>query len=309
MAKEKQGNGNGSNITLALADAPSQVSSAALVVPEGDALAFLDQVEIEDDGLGQVSPEDIKLAVKVFNSKTVLPNGDPVPDNQFFDTVTEQISRELHLVWIKDHQTNEWRTYDDAAGRSVVHCSSPDRITGTMADGAKRPCAGCPDAQWGNVDGKRTRNCGPVHNMFAVETDTMQPCVVRFRRTSLTPIQTYLSRYHYARRSVVDKLTKQIKRVNVPLFAFTCKVTLKMSDDKKYAIPVIERGSILDASAIQFGQDQLRYVNAVLLARLPKVIEADQSADESTLDTSFDTSKMSGGHGQDFVDPTPPPAE
>lgn len=320
----------GSN--LALPDAAggglAVLDANALATQSVDALAGIEgieEIEITDDGLGELSGEDIKLPVKIWNAKTLDAEGNPILPNVFFDTVTEQTQKQLDVIFIKVHKTNEWREYDDAQGKSVVRCSSFDQVTGVMDDGLERKCEGCNDAKWDTVirdDGskKRTRRCGPVQNVFAVELPEMKPCLVRFRRSSLTPIQTYWTRYHIKQRPVRDpKNPKRVIKVNYPAYAFAARVTLKMSDDRKYAIPVIDQTARLPKELFMQALETVSYVDAVLLDRLPKVADVEVAA--TVDDDSFDTSKMGGGGGngssndsgmgggagQDFVDS--PPAE
>lgn len=275
--------------------------ATALAVSTDDALGtMLEDVGITDDGLTEVAPEDIKLPAKVFNFKGVDAAGDPIPANVFYDTVTEEAARTLDLMLINLHKTNEWREFDEAASKSQVRCRSFDQLKGTMDDGTIRPCKGCPDAQWTSVEGKdgkpkRTRRCGPVYNVFAAELTTRQPCVLRFKRTSLSVIQAYLNKHHIGRRLIGSK------RVNWPLFVFRCTASLKMSDDKKYAIPVLEKAGNLSREDIEMGAATVQYVKDVLLAELGKVIEADRS-DDASGDTSFNPDKFTADEGQDFVD-------
>jgi hypothetical protein len=295
MAKQKE---TGSALATA-AD-----STALATVPDDALGAMVDEVAGDDDGLSEISPEDIKLPVKVFNFKGVDAAGDPIPPNVFYDTVAETSARSLDLMWIKLHKTNEWREYDEDAGKSKVRCRSFDQLKGTMEDGTVRPCIGCPDAKWETVqtkDGKpkRSKRCGQVYNVFGADLATRQPCVMRFKRTSLPVIQAYLNKHHIGQRR------KGNQRLNWPLYVFRCTASLKMSDDKKYAIPVLDKVGNLSAEDIALGAATVPYVNDVLLAELNKVIETDRS-DESG-DTSFDTDKMGGDkyaadEGQAFVD-------
>lgn len=319
MAKEKA-NGN-ANTSLALAESSASAAvlggpAALALATEGDQLATmegLEGIEIEDDGLTEVGQEDIKLATKVFNFKGTQSNGDPIMPNTFYDTLTEQIDRELDLILIKTHKTNEWREYDEAAKKSNVRCRSFDRLKGVMEDGTIRPCIGCPDAEWKTLPDKngrlkRSRRCGPVHNVFAVQVPSLQPCVIRFRRTSLRVIQDYFSRYHMGKRKMRNPKTGAMDLVNYPLFSFFCKASLKMSEDRQpYAIPVLTCGQVLPPELFKQANSTVKYVNQVLLGELNKIIDAPEPSTDDG-DATFDVDTMSngsgdtgGGEGQDFV--------
>jgi hypothetical protein len=293
MAKTKAAEGNGS---LAIGEVPS---TTALAPVSGDELgSVLDGLDIQDDGLSEIGQEDIKLPTKVWNFKGLDQEGNPIPANVFYDTVTEQLARTLDLILIKLHKTNEWREYVQGEGRSRIRCRSFDQVTGTMEDGTVRPCEGCPDAKWLDVigdDGKsrRNRKCGPVYNIFGAELATRQPCVLRFKKTSLPAIQSYLNKHHIGRRIIKGA------RSNWPLYVYVCRATLKMSDDKKYAVPVLERREMLSREDIAQGAATVKYVNEVLLGELGKVMEADG---DGAGDTSFDPSKWPGDDTKDFVD-------
>jgi len=291
MAKHKAAEGNGS---LANGEAPS---SAALAPVSGDELAvLLDGLDISDDGLSEIGQEDIKLPTKVWNFKGLDQEGNPIAANVFYDTVTEQLARSLDLILIKLHKTREWREYVQGEGRSRVRCRSFDQVKGTMEDGTERPCEGCPDARWMDVigdDGKprRAAKCGPVYNIFAVELATRQPCVLRFKKTSLKEIQSYLNKHHINKRTVNGKLVGG----HQPLYFYACRATLKMSDDKKYALPVLEKRETLSRADIAQASATCAYVTTVLLGELSKVIDQEQ-------DAAGDTSKFPNDEGKDFIE-------
>jgi len=284
--------------TLPLGEPNTPTPLALVEGDEAQLAGLIDELDVSDDGLTEVSAEDIKLPVKVWNFKGVDATGDPIPPNVFYDTVTERWARSIDLMLINLHKTNEWRQYDEAEGRSRVLCRSFDQLKGTMEDGTVRPCQGCPDAQWTTTpEGKRTRHCGPVYNVFAAELESRQPCVLRFKRTSLPAIQSYLNKHHIGRR------VQNGKRSNWPLFVFSVRASLRMSDDKKYALPVLEKTGILSKEDIAQGAETVEYVKTVLLGELGKVIEADGAdASEGGGDTSFDPDKFAADEGKDFVD-------
>lgn len=260
---------------------------AALAEIDTQAAAALDALGVDvDDGLGELSNADIKLPIKLFNFKGVDDKGDPIPPNVFYDTVTEQTTKALDLVLLKLHKTNEWREYDEGAGKSSVRCRSFDQIKGEMDNGTIRQCEGCPDARWTRIEGKDGKpkpfkRCGQVWSVFAYELDTRQPCVIRFKKTSLPAVVNYINRHHTGQRIVAKKLA------NWPLFAFRCSVSLRMSDDKKFALPVLTKAGSLSTEEMAVAVEGQRYVTEVLLGKLRKIVDSDADGD-----ASFDTSAM-----------------
>jgi len=276
--------------------APAPVATDLALVQNDElaALAALGDFDFgADDGLEEIGAEDIKLAAKVFNFKGVDAAGDPIPPNVFYDTVEETTKKQLSLVLLTLNKSNEWREYDEAEGRSKIRCRSFDRETGEMEDGTTRPCQGCPDAQWRTENGKRARRCGPVYNVFAVDRESRQPCVIRFKRTSLPVIQSHLNKHHIGRRVVNGR------RANYPLFAFGVTASLKMSEDKKYAIPVLERGPVLAKQEIEDAAESAKYVREALLPALRKLAEKD--TDESGVSTAATVTRA-----EDFADDAAP---
>lgn len=275
------------------AAAPEPEPSTALVTT--DELAGL-TLQLADDGLGEVSAEDIKIAAKVINFKGTDPKtGRKIPEDAYYDTVDETVTDHIDAALLHLHKTNLYSLFDTAENRNRIVCRSFDRVTGTMQDGTERPCQGCPDAVWRTEEGKRTRNCGPVYNMFAVDRTTRMPFVVRFKRTSLPVIKSYLQKYFIGRR------VKDGKRLNYPLFAFGTALTCKMSDDGKYALPVLTRGELFSEDEIRAHADAQKFLRENMLGLLDKV-EAQAEAKESAPDTSFDPEKFTGDEGKDFVD-------
>lgn len=273
MAKKDSGNGGKAEETTTTALAQGGSSSAMTATsPESDALAqVLDGVDVGDGGLGEIDKSDFKLAAKVFNFKGTDAAGDPIPPNVFYDTVEETAKKVLDLAFLLLHKTNEWREYDEAEGRSKIRCRSADRVMGIMEDGTERRCEGCPDAQWRTTETKkRTRNCGPVYNVVAMDRETQQPCVVRFKRTSLPVIQSHLQKHHIGKRILGPG-----QRGNVPFFSFQVRASLKMSDDKKYAIPVLEKGSVLSQDEIRTHADSVAFFREHVLAIVERVAEKD----------------------------------
>ena len=142
--------GGASSTELATVD---PAATSALVTH--DELDGLD--DYGDDGLSQVDGDDLKLSLKIWNMKGIDPvTKRQIPADVFFDTVTETTSEHLDVVLLDLRKSREWREFLEAEKKSVIHCRSADRITGTMEDGTQRYCEGCPEAQWATTDeGKR----------------------------------------------------------------------------------------------------------------------------------------------------------
>ena len=248
-----------------------------------------------DDGLDQVDGDDLQIAVKVFNMKRVDPDTKrATPPDVFFDTVTESTQDEVDAVLTYLHKTNEWREYDESEGRSKVRCRSFDRVTGTLEDGTSRACQNCPDANWQTIEGKRTRRCGPVYNVYAVEKETRAPFVIRFKRSSLRPFKQYLNRYFIGKRIVKGR------RANYPLYAYETKLSLRMSDDGKYALPVFQKGSILDRDSIRAAAAEVPFVRDALVGSLERIVDGDHSGDDDG--NAIDVTAASAGGRDEFSD-------
>jgi hypothetical protein len=304
MAKPKAANDNGNGAadggSTALAN---QTSSGALAtVAPNDDLAGLDLGEDFNDGLGEIDREDIKIPAYVINMKGTGQDGRAIPKDVFYNTVDERYVSEVDAVFCLLHKSNLYSRFDEAEDRTEIVCKSYDRMAGTMSDGTVRPCQGCPDAQWRTEldpksgKQKRTRNCSVVYNVFSIDRATQQPFVVRFKKTSLPPFQSYLQKHHIGRRVLPGG-----KRLNYPLYAFSCKLTAKMATAKaNYAVPVLERAGVLDNAEIM----QHAQTTQALAAQARTVLERaeEQEAKREAVDTSFDTDKYAADAGQDFTD-------
>lgn len=272
---------------------------AGLATPADSAAlaAVLEGLDIGTGGLSELDESDFRLAAKIWNFKGEI-DGEPVSPTTFFDTVQETAKKELDLAFLDLHKTNLWSEFVD--GKTVRRCSSADQVMGQMEDGTERPCKGCPDAEWQNIDvdgkRKRTRKCGPVYNMIAMERDTQQPCVLRFKRTSLKAIQGHLQKHH------VGKLVVLGRRQNVPLFSLGVKLTLKLTGEKnKYAVPVLERGAVLSRDEVAAHVESAKFYRENILgviAAVEKIDEKhDSGADAGGDDASFDFGANEGGGG------------
>lgn len=281
--------GGASSTELATVD---PAATSALVTH--DELDGLD--DYGDDGLSQVDGDDLKLSLKIWNMKGIDPvTKRQIPADVFFDTVTETTSEHLDVVLLDLRKSREWREFLEAEKKSVIHCRSADRITGTMEDGTQRYCEGCPEAQWATTDeGKRKQRCGPVYSVAAVEVETQQLCVLRFKSTSLSVIKAHLNRHHLGRRVVAGQ------RKNYPLFAFKVRLSLKMDSGGLYALPSIERTGICSPDLIRSAAESAKFYRDTLSKHLDKLAERDvePAADAGGGDTSFDPSQFVDAPGE-----------
>lgn len=200
--------------------------------------------DVSTDGMEDVSGEDIKLAVKLFNmgGKDAI-TGDSRKKNAFFDNVTEEMQDNISCVMLLTHKTHRWDRFDNAKDETEVICESRDRKLGVLrATNETRQCKGCPDRGWFKdpKTGDPMKKCGEVHNVVCIERESGRPFIIRFKKTSLKPFRNYLMQHHFGARKSADG-----KTTNVPLFAFVCNMTTEMHDTGKYALPIFERGEIL----------------------------------------------------------------
>lgn len=271
----------------------------------GDLLAdAFGDAEFDFDGLEEVSTEDIKISARIFNFKGKdARTGRAIPPDTFFDTVDETTKDVVNATLLSLHKTNAWTEYSESEGRTKTLCRSFDRINGTMDDGTQRLCEGCPDAQWRQIDGKRKRNCGPVYNVVGIDEEEDKAFLIRFRRTSLEPFKQYLNRYFLGKRRLKNG------RGHYPLFAFRTIITLTMSDDGKYALPVLrceedENGTPIPNSRekILDAQEQAKFYSEVMLPVLEKHAGSEDSdADANDVNTVATTAS-------DFSDDEDAPA-
>jgi hypothetical protein len=105
----------------------------------------------------------------------------------------------------------------------------------------------------------------------------------------LPAIQQYLQKHFIGRRVVNGR------PANYPLFAFETRASLKMSDDKKYALPVLERGGPLSGEAIRLHAENAKAWRDLLSAHAETIERVDAKSVEdvgarNAIDTSFDVS-------------------
>jgi hypothetical protein len=297
------------------AAAPVATPTTALATASNDeasALAAAFDFDFESTGLEEVDAEDLRFAVKVWNMKGVIPgtDGDTYRVNQFFDTLTEKTQKSLKCVFVTLIKSNDYSYFDNAKNESVRVCTSYDRVTGTLRsdhpkltqlkEGDTRACEACPDAQWVKVDGKNTKACASVYGVMCVElNDDLSPgsaFMMRFKKTALNPFKTHMQKHHIKRR----KDTKTNQLADVPLFAYAVDITLKISENGNYAVPVIEKGELLPRDLLVQLADQAKAFRE-MSADVSRVAEKKESA--HGIDGAIDTDGTSRAASQsDFAD-------
>jgi hypothetical protein len=274
----------------ATALAKDDASGSALALAHGDELAGV----LGDDDLGGVTgleeadSSDIKLASLIWNFGGLDKNGDQIPKNRFFNTVEETISDKKRVALLVLHKSRAWAEFVQGEG-TKRRCSSWDGKVGTTDEGVDRKCDGCPDYAWRTVDGKRSRRCTDVHNVVAIDRETSQPVMLKFKKTSIDPWKAYLNKYFLGKRTVGTK------RVNYPLFAFETRLSLKMEKNgaNAYAVPVLERGEVLSVEEIRVHAETARVFREVYLDReVRQVAEQEHDGGGDVVDASFDVDKF-----------------
>jgi len=201
---------------------------------------LLDAFPDAPDGYSHaVGADKIRVARRIFNTPGLDSAGNKIPPNVYYDTVSEVTMPDIEAVLVDTHGSRAWTRYLDAEDRTQVLCSSPDKVTGVLADsGEVRVCATCPDAQWRPMpNGKRGVNCHEVYQVFCVDLREHVPFIITFKRTSEPVWLTHLNKHHILKR----KAASGRPTGNQPLWSYRVRLTLKLSDNHRYAIPVIEK--------------------------------------------------------------------
>lgn len=231
--------------TQAEAAAPAPEPESEQTALATDAFDF----EFESDGLEEVDAQDIKFPVKAWNIKGKRNDGSNELHrvDEFFDTITEKVQRELWCIFVVMHKTLNYSYFDNGKQETVRVCGSYDRLTGRLRmahpetnqpEGLERLCETCPDQQWRQDEkGKRSRNCSDIYGVIGVELEDEgrlgQPFMIRFKRTSLKPFQQHLQKYHLNKRRL-----KTGRLGHEPLFKFTLRVKLEADQSGNFATPV-----------------------------------------------------------------------
>jgi hypothetical protein len=185
-----------------------------------------------------VGVDKIRIARRVFNTPGLDTHGNPIPPNVYYDTVLETTATSIEAVLVDTDGTRAWTRYLDAEDRTQVLCASHDKVTGTRAEsGEVIACATCPERLWRPMpNGKRGVNCHEVWEVFGVDLKAHTPFIITFKRTSEPAWIAHLNKHHMLKIPA----SKGRPARNQPLWSYRVRLSLKLSDNKKYATPVIE---------------------------------------------------------------------
>lgn len=279
---------------------PTTTETTALATSAPSALArpdILGGLDLGVTGLEEADASDFRLASITLNFNGMI-DGEVPPKSVWVNTVTEKTEKTKKLVLLVLHKSRAWTEFVQGEG-TKRRCSSWDTVTGTLEDGTTRACAGCPDSQWRMENGKRTRRCGDVHNVVAMERDTQELVMLRAKKTAMDPWKGFLNKYFLGKRVVNGA------RSNVPLFAYETVVSAEMIASKSgnYAVPVFEvvrnekgEPKVLPAEELQFLAETARGVRELYLDRVREVADGADGHDgaASEGDTSFEYGANAG---------------
>lgn len=265
---------------------PTGTSNALAVTPTDDEAVLLALneagIDASNDGMAECGASDFRTPSLLFNLKGRQDiHEQPVTQADWFDSVDKTARKRVRLALLEIHKSNSYSLFEQREQRNRRVCSSFDQRTGVMEDGTERPCKGCPDMQWRTQpDGKRRSNCSEVWNVFVYDLDTQKVAVVRFKRTSMDAIRSYVQQHHLGKRPL-----PQGGRGNIPLFAYEVTAHLEMDRSGNFAVPVLERGAV-------FPPDALRSLAETSQAVRDTLFERYSASEDTAEDTSFDTEAM-----------------
>lgn len=249
---------------------------------------FFDDVTI--NGMEEVGNDDLKIPSKIWNMKGLDEQGKKIPQDTFYDTITEEIQDTVKCVLLLTQKSNRYDYFDNDKDETVLVCSSSDMKTGTMReDGGVRPCEDCPDSGWfKDENGKPKRKCGPVHTVVAIEKHNQRPFIVRFKKTGLKPFRNHLQKHHWGAR--VDA---EGNRKHIPMFAYECVLSLENHESGKYALPVLNCGNILSREAIMKMAQSAKDYREMMQELMKHADATDERHNNS--------GEASGGKGNNFT--------
>lgn len=272
----------------------------------------LGDLDLDVTGTESMGAEDVRLPTWALNAKSGknADTGRAVAPDEFWNTVTEKAKPKLHLVVLTNHKSREWRG-DDGSGDLKTFCRSSDGVRGVMADGTERACAKCPDYEWKTdpQTGKRSRRCGDVSNVLAVDRETQEIGMIRVKKTAIKEFQSFYQKHFHKKRIAKDKKTGKTTVSDVPFFVFETIVEAdeRKSDKFTWYVPKFSIGGLLPLDEIAFYASLLKSYMTEHLERVVRTVEVD---DDNVIDVPA-ADGSSGGDSysaEDFSDDGPAPS-
>lgn len=254
--------------TTTTAPPPAAAASTALTTVDDEAAALaalgadLDGEDVYDGFSQSMGSDQFRLPRRIFNqSKGTDVDGNRLVPDVFYDPISQQSTKRIDAVLIMEHTTRAFTTYDEDTEETTVICASNDCVTGIeQATDRVRKCKGCPDAAWRkNAKGKRSINCDEAFHVLAVDMATREPFVITFRRTSASVIRAHVQRHHLGKRELADGT-----RANMPLYWRRVELSLVLSENGKYAVPVITVTAVTDPGTAAMCRETLDAYRSML---------------------------------------------
>lgn len=229
------------------------------------------------------------LPRKLYNRKGLTDNGVRITPDVFWDTVQDTIQDELDCIMVLSVLSRAWFKWSNANNRNEFFCTSSDGVTGVLeSTNQHRPCEGCPDRKWyKGDDGKQTVNCTDIRTVLCVDAVTHDPYLLRFQKTSAKTLTQYMARHHDGRL----RKPGSNKRYNLPLYAHHVHVTLELSENGNFAVPVLTFGDKSTPEEAQLARETIEAMRPALEHAVADRA-VDDTAGAEAGDTSFDPDKF-----------------
>ena len=145
----------------------AEETATALVPFHNIPSELIEQLQ-RSESLAEIVSEDRLIAHECFNVKLTDKEGEWIPSNRFFNTVTEEVSEELDAVLLFLKKSRRYVTWDDETGSTLV-CFSLDLKTGNWQIDPfdARACENCPLGKWGNGRNGTPPKCKLIWNIVS----------------------------------------------------------------------------------------------------------------------------------------------
>ena len=198
--------------------APEPGGTTALVPIRGDLALpqdFISTLE-QSQSLAEITPEDRLIPHECFNVK-LQKDGQWIPTNRFFNTVTEEVNEEINAALLFLKKSRKYVVWDEDAG-STLMCHSIDLETGNWQEPAEyKRCEICPLQRWnGNGRNSEPPKCKLVWNFVGVNLKNGDPFIVSAKSTSMKPVRSFLNRHFIGK----------LRGKNLPLFCYAVRLRL-----------------------------------------------------------------------------------